>query len=144
MRYSKKLKKKYKIVIDANVIISSIFGGYPEKTLEISMLQELFAPLRLKEELEGFLKRIRKRQDFPNLEAYFTYVLNHTNLVFIKDPERICRDRSDDFYIAVAIQKEVDFLVTGDKDILSCKDLREWPFKILTPKEFVELVGRDI
>jgi len=143
LKYLKRSKRKYRIVIDANVIISSIFGGYPAKVIEVSSSHKLFAPMRLKDELKGFLQKIEKRGDFTNLEDYFDYVLHLVKLVAVENPESISGDRTDDFYIAVALQKKVDFLITRDKDVLSCRSLRDWPFKILTPKEFVEIIEEE-
>jgi putative PIN family toxin of toxin-antitoxin system len=140
LKYSKKLSKKYKLVIDANIIISAIFGGYPEKALEIAISHEVFAPIILEKELNKFIEKVRKKKEFPNLRLFFNYILNHINLVTVEKLENITRDKTDDFYIAVAIQEEVDFLITGDKDLLSCKDIRKWSFKILSPKEFIEVI----
>lgn len=140
MKSLKKPKKRYRIVIDANVIVSSIFGGYPAKVMEIAKSHILFAPTRLKKELETFLEKVRKRGDFTELINYFSYILHRIKFINIEDPKHVSRDRADDFYIAVALQENVDFLITGDKDILSCREIRNWSFKILTPKEFVEMI----
>lgn len=139
MKSLKKPKKRYRIVIDANVIVSSIFGGYPARVIEIVSSHTLFAPTRLEKEVEVFLEKIKKRGDFIQLANYFNYILNRIKLIDIEDPECISRDRADDFYIAVALKENADFLITGDKDILSCREIRSWPFKILTPREFVEM-----
>jgi len=143
LKYSRRSKKKYRIVVDANVIVSSVFGGYPARMIGIATSHILFAPVRLEEELRGFLKKLKEKQDFADLENYFEYILHYINLISIENPEQISRDRADDFYMAVAVQEKVDFLITGDKDILSCKDMRDWSFKILTPKEFVEMIESE-
>ncbi|MGC8971994.1 MAG: hypothetical protein ACP5K2_07330 [bacterium] len=46
--------------------------------------------------------------------------------------------------IEILKKVKVDFLINGDKDILSCKNLKDWAFKILTPKGFVEIMGEKI
>jgi putative PIN family toxin of toxin-antitoxin system len=143
LKYSKKLSRKYKIVIDAKIIISAIFGGYPEKALEIAICHEVFAPITLEKELNRFIEKARKKQEFPHLKEFFNYMLNHVRLITLKKIEQVSRDKSDDFYIAAAIQEGADFLITGDKDLLSCKDLGEWSFKILTPREFIETIRKS-
>ncbi len=140
MKYSKKSNRKFKLVIDANIIISSIFGGYPEKALKIAVSHEAFAPAILKKELDGFIEKVKKKKEFPNLRLFFEYILNHINVVDVKKLENITRDKTDDFYISIAIQEKVDFLITGDKDLLACKNIRNWDFKILTPKEFTDTI----
>ena len=140
MKYSKKLNRKYKLVIDANVIISAVFGGYPEKVIQFATSHKIFAPVSLEKELDKFIENVKYRQEFPHLRVFFDFILNHIKLVTVKNVEKISKDNTDDFYIAAAIQKNVDFLVTGDKDLLSCKDIRKWPFKILSPREFIEII----
>lgn len=141
MKYSKKLSKKYKLIIDANVIISAIFGGYPEKVIQITISHETVAPSSLEKELDRFIEKINNGQNFPHLRVFFDYILSHIKLVNVRNVEEISRDKTDDFYIAVAIQENVDFIISGDKDLLSCKDIRNWPFKILSPREFIEIIG---
>ena len=61
--------------------------------------------------------------------------------VVVADPElagTITRDRNDDYIVALAADNEVDYIVTGDKDLL------EWPDQrppLLTPAAFAALVG---
>jgi putative PIN family toxin of toxin-antitoxin system len=143
LKYSRKPGEKYKLVIDANVIISSIFGGYPEKVIEIAIFHETFAPFILKKELHKFVEKVEHKQDFPYLKEFFDYILNKIKLINVENVENISRDRADDFYIAVAIQEKVDFLITGDKDILSCSNTHKWHFKIVSPKEFIDIISKS-
>lgn len=143
MRYSKKLSGKYKLVIDANVIISAIFGGYPEKVIQIAISHEIFAPLILKKELERFIEKVESKKKFPHLKVFFDYFLNHIKLTTIEKVEKISRDKTDDLYIAAAIQEEADFLISGDKDLLSCSNIRKWSFKIVSPKEFIDIIRKS-
>ena len=55
MKYSKKLNREYKLIIDANVIISAVFGGYPEKAIQVAISHETFAPTSLKKDLDRFI-----------------------------------------------------------------------------------------
>lgn len=143
MKYSGKSSGKYKLVIDANVIISAIFGGYPEKVIQISISNEIFAPHILKKELEKFVEKVGSSKEFPRLKEFFNYILNHIKLATIEKVEKISRDRSDDFYIAAAVQEKVDFLISGDKDLLSCSNIRKWSFKIVSPKEFIDIIRKS-
>ncbi|MDH3684220.1 MAG: hypothetical protein OEV40_30230 [Acidimicrobiia bacterium] len=59
----------------------------------------------------------------------------------VPDPaevESITRDVDDDYLVALASEHAVDYIVTGDKDLL------EWPEQrppVLAPAAFAELVG---
>ncbi len=56
----------------------------------------------------------------------------------------LSRDAKDDHYLSLCKEVEADYLVTGDKDLLSIppEALKEngIPCRILTPQEFVERV----
>ncbi|MBX2982197.1 MAG: putative toxin-antitoxin system toxin component, PIN family [Flavobacteriales bacterium] len=48
----------------------------------------------------------------------------------------ICRDPKNDFLLALCKKGKVDFLVTGDKDLLVM--LKQGPTEVITPREFSE------
>ena len=50
----------------------------------------------------------------------------------------LCRDKDDDLVISCALAAEVDYLVTGDKDLLDLDS--PFPFKIVSPKTFRTLL----
>ena len=62
--------------------------------------------------------------------------LKSTHVVVTPPFRAICRDPHDDYLFAVLREHPIDFLITGDKDLLSLKS--DYP-KILTPRE---LIGR--
>lgn len=49
-------------------------------------------------------------------------------------PSGVCRDKDDDNVLACALEGKVDYLVTGDKDLLHLKMFRE--IHIITPRDF--------
>ncbi len=49
-------------------------------------------------------------------------------------PSGICRDKDDDNVLACAWEGAVDYLVTGDKDLLHLKVFKG--IRIITPREF--------
>lgn len=46
----------------------------------------------------------------------------------------VCRDKDDDNVLACALEAAVDYLVSGDKDLLALKKFRGT--RIITPREF--------
>ena len=46
----------------------------------------------------------------------------------------VCRDKDDDIVLACALEAAVDYLVTGDKDLLILKKFRG--IRIVTPRDF--------
>lgn len=55
-------------------------------------------------------------------------------------PVGACRDKDDDNVVACAVEAEAEYLVTGDKDLLSMKAYKG--IRIVTPREFELLFDR--
>jgi len=53
-------------------------------------------------------------------------------------PQPVCRDADDDEVLATAIAGQVDFIVSGDDDLLSLKIHQDIP--IVTPAEAVQRI----
>jgi predicted nucleic acid-binding protein len=49
------------------------------------------------------------------------------------------RDQKDDYLVSYALMLDVDYLVTGDKDLLVIRSLLDRP-RIVTPAEFLSLI----
>jgi len=56
-------------------------------------------------------------------------------------PQPICRDPDDDAVLAVAIAANVDFIVSGDNDLLVLKRYQHIP--IVTPAEAMRMIGGE-
>jgi putative PIN family toxin of toxin-antitoxin system len=54
-------------------------------------------------------------------------------------PQAICRDKDDDWVLAAALTGSAEIIVSGDKDLLTLKEFQG--IKILTPRQFVELIN---
>ena len=56
-------------------------------------------------------------------------------LINIKSDVNICRDEKDNFLLNLSIDGKADYLVTGDKDLLVLKEIKNT--QILTMAEFL-------
>lgn len=54
-------------------------------------------------------------------------------------PESFTRDRKDDYLLAYAMVEQVDFLITGDKDLLALGQVGR--LAIVTPAQFLRRTG---
>ena len=54
----------------------------------------------------------------------------------------ICRDFKDNFILALAIDGNVDYIITGDKDLLALNGFRGK--KIITINEFIKNLNSEI
>jgi len=75
---------------------------------------------------------------FNALIAGIAAVVAAARMVYPKQRIMVCRDPEDDMVLECCLAAGADYLVTGDRDLLSIKNL---PFglKILTPKGYLDL-----
>jgi len=137
-----------KVVIDANVIISAAFGGNPLRAVIRAMEEdEVYLSQAIARELtEVFSKLARKlkRERINSLNERMRELIGMAKQVSVSTHVALSRDPKDDHYLALCKEVKADFLITGDKDLLSIplEALKEKGIssRILTPQEFVERV----
>ena len=135
-----------KVVIDANVIISAAFGGNPLRGVIRAMEEdEVYLSHAIERELtEVFWKLSKKlkREQITLLNEKMRGLLEIVKKVSASTSVVLSRDAKDDHYLSLCKEVKADFLVTGDKDLLSIppEALKENGIscRILTPKEFLE------
>ncbi len=111
-----------KVVIDANVIISSLFGGTPRKaflkalrTCDVYISPEIRQELSgLLDELEGKLGNARTRR----LRSIIMRLASYAKEVNPSKKIELSRDNKDNAYLNLCLVVRADFLLTGDKDLL--------------------------
>jgi predicted nucleic acid-binding protein len=115
-----------KIVVDANVIISAAFGGKP-----------LEAVVRALEDHEVYLSK-SIHEKIQQLLTLASHVSPATHVVLSRDPK-------DDHYLSLCKETGAEFLVTGDKDLLSISQEKLKAngilCKVVSPQEFLEYVS---
>ena len=135
-----------KVVIDAKVIISAAFGGNPLRAVIRAMEEdEVYLSEAIARELtEVFPKLAKKlkREQIIFLNERMRELVGMAKIVFVSTRVVLSRDAKDDHYLALCKEVKADFLITGDKDLLSISPeaLKEngIPCRIVTPQEFVE------
>lgn len=58
----------------------------------------------------------------------------------MKLPKPICRDPNDDMFLSAALAGKVDYIVSGDKDLLVLNSVLD--LKIINPRQFLDAVGK--
>ena len=137
-------KRKLKVVLDTNVLISALlFRG---------KLSKLLLPLKKGAYIllfsEGTLSELIKVLHYPKFaltEEEIDYILQFEILPYskmikitFKIDEKICKDRDDQKFLELAISGKADYLVSGDTDLLELKEFET--IKILSPAEFLEIL----
>jgi len=130
-----------KCVFDTNCIISAhlLTGSVARQAYDAALRSGVLfhSPATLKELYDTFLRsKFDKYVSFEaRLEAVEQFqrrsveVLIHHEIV-------ACRDAKDDKFLSLAVASEVDFIVTGDKDLLVLHPFRG--IAIISPSDFLK------
>lgn len=135
-----------KVVLDANVLVSAAIQAGPSyrivaRWLDDGALEVVICPALLAE-VEDVLDRprLRKRVDSGVAHLFIATIRRIADVV--ADPGSVIaetRDPDDDYVVALAREHGVDWIVTGDKDLLEWED--QTP-PAITPAAFEELLDR--
>lgn len=144
-------KKRVKVFLDSNVIISGLFSdkGSPRIILDILSLDlPLLAGVIGEYNIIEIERNLSKKM--PDVLPVYRKYIKVLNLEVIplpayKDIKKLFGHISDkDIPVLVsAIDANADFLVTGDKKDFS-KLKGNYPFKILNPSEFLDIILPEI
>ncbi len=138
-----------KVVLDANVIISAAFGGKPlEAVVQALKNHEVYLSLMIERELRevipGLSRKLTKEQIFF-IQENFQRVLSLAKRVSVSTHVVLSRDAKDDHTLSLCREVRADFLVTGNKDLLSIsqESLKKNKISclIVSPQEFLENIS---
>lgn len=140
-----------RVVIDANVIVSAAFGGNPLLAVTRAMKEdEVYVSSSIEQELTAVFPKLSKKltnEQLAFLQERIRDLIQMAKLVSVTATVALSRDAKDDHYLALCKDVSADFLVTGDKDLLSIPPakLREKGIscRILTPQDFVQRTDDD-
>ena len=136
------VRKKPLVVLDTNVIVSGFLSGdtYPSKILDAWLLKyvQVAVSPELKQELNQVLKKpyinkilLNQKSIRPILGKLF----NKSLMVLPKPISKVVfPDKKDHFLLELAITARAVVIVTGDKELLSVKKVKD--IVIYSPKQF--------
>jgi len=125
-----------RIVLDTNVIVAAFAArGLCSEIFEVCISSNtiVISEHILSEVKEKLIHKIRLPQ---NIAASIIDYLNDISVMVKPENlnETICRDKKDIKIIGTALSGKVDFIITGDEDLLILKTYRQ--VEIITPREF--------
>ena len=131
-----------KIVIDSNVFVSSFFwGGHPRKIYEriINGFDELYITDEIIMEIKSVMSSSKFNLNSIEIEDYIKIIEKYSKKIVSKNvPKSISRDKNDDKILQCGLDGNVDYIVTGDKDLLVLKECET--IKIIKPRDYLEIV----
>jgi len=131
-----------KLVIDANVLISSFFwGGNPRLVLErvIAGIDELFLTKEILDEVETVVVRPKFHADKEKITYFISSIEEIGNkIVPNKKVKNGSRDKTDNKYLECGITADVDYIISGDIHLLELKEYEN--IKIVSAKDYLYIV----
>lgn len=130
-----------KIVLDTNVLISAfVFKGRAATVYQFCATNEsIFISDWIMGELTRTLRNKFNTHEL-DIEDFVALLSAKCSLAIPTSPlPDICRDPDDNNILQLAEHVAVDYLITGDKDLLALGQIAST--RIVSPSEFSELVG---
>ncbi len=139
-------RKKDKIIIDTNLWISFLLSKkssgldkfFKDKSITLLFSQEL---------LDEFIEvsrrpKLKKYFNIIDLESLLHQINLHAEFVEVTSESFACRDPKDNFLLALAIDSNANYLLTGDKDLLELKKVGKTQILTLTQYTLVKSTTR--
>jgi putative PIN family toxin of toxin-antitoxin system len=138
-----------KVVVNANVIISAVFGGKPLGAVVRALEDhEVYLSEVIAQELLGVLSGLSKKLSKDQLSFVHEEIeqlLTLARSISLSTHVVLSRDPKDDHYLSLCKEVGAEFLITGDKDLLSISQdklkANGISCRIVTPQEFLEYVS---
>jgi len=131
-----------KIVLDTNIFVSLFFwAGNPRKVFDrvTNGLDELYITDEIIKEIISVMSEKKFDASIEKIQEYVKIIESYSIKISLKDvPKKISRDEGDNKILQCGFDGDVDFIVTGDNDLLVLK--KHAKIKIVKPKEYLEMI----
>lgn len=128
-----------RVVLDTNIIISSVLGGalvlilekWDEKKFTVVVTTDVIS------EYFEVLNRPKFNLKQETIDKITRYIYQFSEFVVPEEEIRFIEDDpKDDRFLEAAVSGKVDFIVSGDSHLLAIKQFRSIP--IITGREFID------
>lgn len=131
-----------KVIVDTNVFVSgTLWKGAPHKVLELwsEGKFKLVVSVEIVNEYEAVLNKLLNHQQDLVGRILETIRMHSEYVQPTKFPKAICRDPNDDMFLGAALAGKVDYIVSGDKDLLVLNNIGN--LKIINSRQFLDAAG---
>ena len=139
-------KRIKRVIIDTNLWISFLI------TNNLNILSELFLFERFQiifsdELFNEFLDvarrpKFKKYFDEKSVQLLIQNISEKLEFIEVASAITVCRDLKDNFILALSIDGNADYIVTGDKDLLSLNGFKGK--KIISINEFIKIIDTEV
>ena len=138
-------RSRFKVVLDASVLVSAAFGGTAERALARAMGETLLISKPILAELKRLVQELGRKLNAAQRESFRRRigVLEQQGVwVEVAGDLQLCRDPEDDAYLETCQAGRAHYLVTRDPDLLEVdreilKRNRLGRLDIVTPATFL-------
>ena len=134
-----------KLVLGTNLFISSFFwGGNPRKIMTriIDGKDTLYVSDEILYEVFSVMKRPKFNINHRQIIHFINSIKEIAHRVVILGMvKNVCRDSDDDKILECAVLANVDFIISGDNDLLSLKEFNGIP--VITASEYIEKIATN-
>lgn len=133
-----------RLVIDNNVVISSIFWdkGNPHKVINLAIenkISNFTSPKMLQELVKVLREKFKQPEEI--IQRQLSLVANYSKIVRPNIKIKVVKDDpKDDMVLECAETANAEYIVSGDNHLLNLKQFKG--IKILTPKQFLDLINK--
>ncbi len=141
--------KKHKIVIDTDVIVSALRSRDGLSFKLLSMIDDerfkVFISVPVLLEYEDAIKRDKtniklKKTEIDDILDFICFIAEQRKIFYLWRP--FLRDAKDDMFLELAVESECDYLITFNKK--DFQGIETFGIQVLTPKEFLKVIGEKI
>ena len=132
---------KKRIVIDTNIFLSALgWGGKPEKIIDEVMhgKYELVSSIKQFEEIANVLNYPKFDFSDNQKQRFLLLITELATIIRTKKDLRIVDDVKDNMILEIANETKIDYIVTGDDDLLRLKEFKNT--KIVTVSNFLNIL----
>ena len=129
-----------KVIIDTNVFVSGIIWSGKPAQIVSKWLRDEFELILSAELLAEYIEVIERLSKDPSLSTRWQEsLIKSATFCSVTHTVDICRDPNDNFILALGLAANAEYIISGDKDILS---ISEFPIKIVSPATFLSAITR--
>jgi len=132
-----------RVVCDTNILVSALIfpGGSPDKAIELARIGEI--ELFVSPSILDEFKRVLKEKFGYNQGEIKQRIDRITSIATIVNPQEklsvISQDEADNRIVECATKANADFIVSGDKHLLSLKEFKK--IRIVQAVELISIVS---
>ena len=133
----------HKIIVDTNILISSIIGkGYSRKIIRELVLLEAVEILLTEEILNEYntvvrRKKFQKYENFISNAEFIISTIEEFGRIYQPDISLdVIKDENDNKFLELAVFAKADFIITGNTNDFPLGKYNE--IEIITPKDYWE------